>query len=71
MMHSMVAHRLLTDAQPVPRSNPGQFSPVCVLHTTLCGVECAFVQFGSAVEAPSSAPAHWQSMPEPEVLDLG
>lgn len=71
MTHSTLAYHLLTDAQPVQRSNPGQFSPVCVLDTTLCSVGYPFVQFGSAVQAPSSVSADWQSMGEPEVLDLG
>ena len=69
VMHSAIAHDVLTDAQSVPeqRSLPGQLPPVYILGMTSHGTEYPFGQFGSAVLAVSppnflflsSLPAGW------------
>ena len=54
MMHSAIAHHLLTDAHPIPEQRshpPDQLTPVDILSMTSYGMEYPFGQLGSAVLA--------------------
>ena len=70
VVHNVIAHHSLTDAQLVPEQQstpPGQLPPVYILGMISYGMEYPFGQFGSAVLAvsppsflcPSSLLAGW------------
>lgn len=52
VIHNTIAHRSLTDTQPIPKQQsepPSQLPSVYTLTMTFCSMECPFGQFGSAV----------------------